>query len=126
MGDELPEGWRVGKLGEVTKICGGTTPSTKNPNYWDGEFCWATPKDLSNSKEMFLLSTERKITEEGLKRVSSGLLPKGTLLLSSRAPIGYLSFANVELAINQGFIALLPIYPMHNSFKYKIISQHRH
>ncbi|HUH25326.1 MAG TPA: restriction endonuclease subunit S, partial [Flavobacterium sp.] len=59
---ELPEGWRVGKLGEVTKICGGTTPSTKNPDFWGGTIYWTSPKDLSNSKEMFLLSTEKTIT----------------------------------------------------------------
>lgn len=118
IGDELPEGWRVGKLGEVTKICGGTTPSTKNPNFWDGDIHWTSPKDLSNSKEMFLLSTEKMITKAGLKKISSGLLPKNTLLLSSRAPIGYLSFTNVELAINQGFIALLADQYLSNQFMY--------
>lgn len=118
IGDELPEGWRVGKLGEVTKICGGTTPSTKNPHFWDGDIHWTSPKDLSNSKEMFLLSTEKMITKAGLKKISSGLLPKNTLLLSSRAPIGYLSFTNVELAINQGFIALLADQYLSNQFMY--------
>lgn len=116
--DELPEGWRVGKLGEVTKICGGTTPSTKNPEFWNGDIHWTSPKDLSNSKEMFLLSTEKRITEKGLSKISSGLLPKNTLLLSSRAPIGYLSFTNVELAINQGYIALLANQYLSNQFMY--------
>ncbi|MGV8815366.1 MAG: restriction endonuclease subunit S [Gelidibacter sp.] len=118
IGDELPEGWKIGKLGMVTKICGGTTPSTKNPDFWDGDIHWTSPKDLSNSKEMFLLSTEKKITKAGLKKISSGLLPKKTLLLSSRAPIGYLSFTNVELAINQGYIALLANQYLSNQFMY--------
>ena len=118
IGDDLPEGWRVGKLGEVTKICGGTTPSTKNIDFWDGDIHWTSPKDLSNSKGMFLLSTEKKITKAGLKKISSGLLPKKTLLLSSRAPIGYLSFTNIELAINQGFIALLPKQYLSNEYMY--------
>ncbi len=120
--DKLPEAWRVGKLGEVTKICGGTTPSTKNPDFWSGEIHWTSPKDLSNSKEMFLLSTEKKITEKGLNKISSGLLPKNTLLLSSRAPVGYLSFTNIELAINQGFIALLPNEYLSNQYMYLWLS----
>jgi type I restriction enzyme S subunit len=62
--------------------------------------------DLSNYKEMFLLTTEKKITTEGLKKISSGLLPTGTLLLSSRAPVGYLSLTTFKLAINQGYIAI--------------------
>lgn len=118
MAGELPEGWRVGKLGEVTKICGGTTPSTLNPDFWGGTIYWTSPKDLSNSKEMFLLSTEKTITEKGLKKISSGLLPKKTLLLSSRAPIGYLSITDIELAINQGYIALLANQHLSNQYMY--------
>lgn len=118
IGDELPEGWRVGKLGEVTKSVGGTTPSTKNNDFWGGNIFWTSPKDLSNSKEMFLLDTEKKITTTGLKKISSGLLPKKTLLLSSRAPVGYLSLTNIELAINQGYIALLPNQYLSNNYMY--------
>lgn len=118
MGDELPEGWRVGTLGDVTKSFGGTTPSTKNPDFWDGNIHWSSPKDLSLSKSMFLLNTVKKITEEGLKKISSGLLPKRTLLLSSRAPVGYLSFTNIELAINQGYIALMPNQYFSNNYMY--------
>ncbi len=118
IGDELPEGWRVGKLGNITKIAGGTTPSTKIPEYWGGTIHWTSPKDLSNSKEMFLLTTEKKITTEGLKKISSGLLPIGTLLLSSRAPVGYLSLTTFELAINQGYIAVLPEQYFSNCYMY--------
>lgn len=116
--DELPEGWRVEKLGDVTKTFGGTTPSTKNPEFWDGEICWTSPKDLSNSKGIFLLNTEKRITKEGLKNISSGLLPIRTLLLSSRAPIGYLALTNIELAINQGYIALVPNQYFSNNYMY--------
>jgi type I restriction enzyme S subunit len=114
----LPEGWRVGTLGNVTKIAGGTTPSTKNPEYWDGTVHWTSPKDLSNYKEMFLLTTEKKITTEGLKKISSGLLPTGTLLLSSRAPVGYLSLTTFKLAINQGYIAIFPEQYFSNCYMY--------
>lgn len=116
--DELPEGWRVGKLGEVTKIFGGTTPSTIVNEFWDGNIHWTSPKDLSNSKGLFLLKTEKKITDEGLKKISSGLLPKRTLLLSSRAPVGYTSLTNIELAINQGYIAILPNQYFSNNYMY--------
>lgn len=114
--EELPEGWRVGIVGNFVDIRGGATPSTKNPDFWDGNIAWTSPKDLSNSKEMFLLQTEKKITEEGLKQISSGLLPKGTLLLSSRAPIGYLAISSIEMAINQGYIAFLPNQYFSNYF----------
>ncbi|MDP1624726.1 MAG: restriction endonuclease subunit S [bacterium] len=102
----IPQGWRVGKLGDVIEIKGGTTPSTKEEKYWNGEYYWATPKDLSNLSSPILLDTERKITKEGVSQIGSGILPKGTLLLSSRAPIGYLAISNVPISINQGFIAI--------------------
>jgi type I restriction enzyme, S subunit len=104
--EDLAEGWRVGRLGEVCDTKGGTTPSTANEEYWNGEYNWATPKDLSNLVVPVLLSTSRKITEKGLKQISSGLLPVGTLLMSSRAPIGYFAISEMPIAINQGFIAI--------------------
>lgn len=94
-------------IGEEVEAVGGSTPSTKEPMYWDGgQIHWATPKDLSALDDPVLLDTDRKITEEGLGRISSGQLPKGTVLMSSRAPIGYLAIAEVPTAINQGFIAM--------------------
>jgi type I restriction enzyme S subunit len=91
----------------VVRIVGGSTPSTDNPAYWAGGIhYWATPKDLSNLNSPVLLRTERQITDAGLQGISSGLLPKGTVLMSSRAPIGYIAIAEVPVAINQGFIAL--------------------
>jgi len=104
---EIPEGWRCSTIGEEVTVCGGSTPSTKEPAFWEGgQHCWATPKDLSSLRFPVLLDTERKITDAGLARISSGLLPVGTVLLSSRAPIGYLAITEVPTAINQGFIAM--------------------
>ena len=104
---EIPEGWRYSTIGEEVTVCGGSTPSTKEPAFWEGgQHCWATPKDLSSLWFPVLLDTERKITDAGLARISSGLLPVGTVLLSSRAPIGYLAITEVPTAINQGFIAM--------------------
>ncbi len=114
---EIPKGWRVGTFGEITDVVGGGTPSTKEPTYWeDGRHCWATPKDLSGMDTPVLLDTERKITDAGLAKISSGLLPVGTVLMSSRAPIGYLAFAEVPVAVNQGFIAMKPKNGISNLF----------
>ena len=105
----IPAGWEVKTLGEVVEVVGGTTPSTKVAEYWDGgKHNWATPRDLSSLSTPVLLDTERKITDAGLDKVGSGLLPPGTLLLSSRAPIGYLAISEKPVAVNQGFIAMPP------------------
>ena len=104
----IPKGWKVKTIGDAVKIVGGRTPSTKNPDYWkNGHIHWAVTKDLSSSQSPVLLDTARKITELGLTQISSGLLPKGTLLLSSRAPIGYLAISEIPVAINQGYIAMI-------------------
>ena len=104
---EIPSGWRVAPVGDVVECVGGSTPSTNELEYWDGgEYFWATPKDLSSLSEPFLLDTAKKITADGVQRISSGILPVGTVLLSSRAPVGYVAAACVPVSINQGFIAL--------------------
>ena len=114
---EIPEGWRVRSVEDVASVVGGSTPSTKVPEYWNGGInCWATPKDLSGLSVPVLLDTERKITESGLGRISSGLLPTGTVLLSSRAPIGYFAINEIPTAVNQGFIAMSPKPPVSNLF----------
>ena len=104
----VPEGWEVVGIGDVVTVKGGGTPSTKTPDYWDdGKHCWATPRDMSRLRHPVLLDTERHITDAGINRISSGLLPVGTVLMSSRAPVGYLAIAGVPTAINQGFIAMV-------------------
>jgi type I restriction enzyme S subunit len=114
---EVPNGWRVVPIGELAVVVGGTTPGTKEAAFWeDGRNYWATPKDLSALAAPVLLETERTITDIGLAQIGSGLLPPGTVLLSSRAPIGYLAIAEVPLAINQGFIAMRPAPGVSNLF----------
>lgn len=104
----IPIGWEVSNIGAETTSVGGATPSTTNPEFWeDGEFYWATPKDLSGLQEKVLIGTERKITNAGVNKISSGQLPVGTVLLSSRAPIGYLAITTMPVSINQGFIAMV-------------------
>ncbi|MGI8437419.1 MAG: restriction endonuclease subunit S [Chthoniobacterales bacterium] len=103
----IPEGWTVEPVGQVVDCVGGGTPSTAEPKYWeDGAHHWTTPKDFSSLEAPILLDTDRKLTDAGIAKISSGLLPAGTLLLSSRAPVGYLAIAAMPVAINQGFIAM--------------------
>lgn len=105
----VPEGWQVKPVGETVECLGGGTPNTKEPSYWQpAEHAWTSPKDLSALQSPVLLRTERKLSTLGLTKVSSGLLPAGTLLLSSRAPIGYLAISQMPVAINQGYIAMPP------------------
>lgn len=102
------KGWRQSTIGEEVRVIGGSTPSTSKPEFWEGgSISWATPKDLSNLETPFLLRTERRITDLGLAQIGSGLLPAGTVLISSRAPIGYLAISEIPIAINQGFIAMV-------------------
>jgi len=105
--EEAEESWEVGKLDDVISVKGGTTPSTSQPEFWNGHIHWTSPRDLSSASSIFLFDTERKITEKGLAQIGSGLLPVGTVLLSSRAPIGYLTITEIPVAINQGYIAIV-------------------
>ncbi len=105
---EIPQGWGIQPIGDLVQVLGGGTPSTKEPAYWNGgvhPFC--TPRDMSSLSSHVLLQTERHLTDEGLAKVSSGALPAGTVLLSSRAPIGYLAIAETPVSINQGIIAMV-------------------
>ncbi len=101
----VPEGWEIKRVGDVFDIIAGNTPSTEEERLWGGPHAWTTPKDLSRLPLPVLLAPNRTLSEAGLAACSSGLLPVGTLLLSSRAPIGYLGFSNVPTAINQGIAA---------------------
>lgn len=103
----IPLGWTIKPVGEAVDCVGGGTPSTREPRFWEGgTHHWTTPKDFSSLQSPVLLETGRKLTDAGIAKISSGLLPAGTLLLSSRAPVGYLAIAGMPVAINQGFIAL--------------------
>src|SRR5690554_3647782 len=104
---EIPEGWVISQIGDEVTVVGGGTPSTKNPEFWEGgTINWTTPKDLSNQVDKVLIDTDRRITQAGLNRISSGLLPVDTVLMSSRAPVGYLALAKTPIAVNQGYIAM--------------------
>lgn len=89
-------------LSEISTIYTGTTPSTKEKENWDGKIPWITPAELSEDS-FFVFDSERKITEKGLKSKSLSLMPKNTVLLSTRAPIGKVAIAGIEMCCNQGF-----------------------
>lgn len=97
------EGWKKIRIGELGEVVSGGTPSTKIEEYYGGSISWITPKDLSGYEKRYIYKGERNITEKGLNNSSAKILPKGTVLFSSRAPIGYVAIAGQELATNQGF-----------------------
>lgn len=102
----MKEGWKIKKLGEICKIVGGSTPKTNIPSYWiGGTHYWITPAELNGSK--YISSTTRTITDAGVKSAHLQLLPAGTVLLSSRAPIGKVAITTVPMYCNQGFKNLI-------------------
>ncbi len=97
----MNKSWKSYELGNIVSIYNGSTPSTTNEEFWNGDIIWVTPKDLSDQNQKYISEGERKITRKALSKTK--LLPKGTVLLSSRAPIGLLSISLTELVTNQGF-----------------------
>jgi type I restriction enzyme, S subunit len=104
---QIPKGWEHIPIGEMVEVVGGGTPSTKNSDYWEGgDNAFCTPKDMSGLVFPVLLETDRHLTHTGVYKISSGQLPIGTVILSSRAPIGYLALTEIPITINQGIIAM--------------------
>ena len=95
------------KIEEICEVISGGTPSTKVASYWHGNIIWLTPKDLSNNTSKWVYDSSSKISIEGLNNSAARMLPKNTVLLSSRAPIGYLALAGKSLCTNQGFKSMV-------------------
>lgn len=108
----------IGALGEVV---GGATPSTKNPKYWGGDVPWVSPRDLTGYHYRYISSGERNITEDGLQSCSTRMLPPGTILFSSRAPIGYVAIAENSICTNQGFKSVIPNESTDSLFLYYLL-----
>ena len=105
----IPKGWRVGTLSDLGEVVGGSTPSKAKPEFFtDNGIAWLTPKDLSISNRKFTSKGEIDITQEGYESCSTKLMPKGTVLFSSRAPIGYITIAKNDICTNQGFKSIVP------------------
>lgn len=109
------------RIGEIATVIGGGTPSTSDPDNYGGNIPWITPKDLSNHKSRYISHGERSITNKGLKNSSAKLLPKKTILFSSRAPIGYIAIAKTEVTTNQGFKSLILNDEHHPEFFYYLL-----
>jgi type I restriction enzyme S subunit len=99
---EIPGHWDMQPLKQIFLVLNGSTPKSGEPDYWDGDIPWATPDDLGNLKGDTLLTTRRMITVAGYHSCGTSLAPEGSLVLSTRAPIGYLAIAGVPLCTNQG------------------------
>jgi type I restriction enzyme S subunit len=124
LGKEVPKEWKVGKIEDVADVVGGGTPSTKVESYFaDIGIPWLTPKDLSGYAGKFIDRGATDITEKGLKNSSAKLMPKGTILFTSRAPIGYCAIALNEIATNQGFKSLVPKNHMKSEYIYQYITR---
>lgn len=104
----LPKHWEVKKLGEVGQIISGGTPSTSEESYWNGNIAWISPSDLSGYTDKYISKGKKSITESGLKNSSARLISKGSVLFSSRAPIGYTVIAANDVCTNQGFKSVIP------------------
>jgi type I restriction enzyme S subunit len=115
---EIPEGWNAGTLNDLGQIVGGSTPSTTvTTNFCENGTPWITPKDLSkNVGNKFISSGEQNVSEAGIKSASLKIYPKNTVLMSSRAPIGYLAIARNSLTTNQGFKSFIPNKGFSSSF----------
>jgi type I restriction enzyme S subunit len=115
---QLPPGWLWTTLGEIGIVKAGGTPSTGNSENFGGEIAWITPADLTGYKKKFIRNGRKNLSEKGLKSSSAILLPRGTVLFSSRAPIGYVVIAENPVSTNQGFKNLIPFDFVFNEYVY--------
>ena len=104
----VPEGWGRKKISDVCETVGGGTPSTNVAEYWDGEITWVVPTDVTRNDSLVLLDSERKITEKGLRESSARMVPAETILMTSRASVGFFALVDRPVCTNQGFINIIP------------------
>ena len=116
----IPQGWEIKELGQLAKVIGGGTPKTTVAGYWNGKISWFTPTEVG--KQKYLITSNRKITLEGLHSSSAQILPIGTILLTSRAGIGDLGILTKEATTNQGFQSLLVYDEYDNEYVYYLLS----
>ncbi len=117
--------WIRVKISDLGQVVGGATPSTNNDEYYNGDIIWITPKDLSNFNGRYILKGERNITRAGMESCSTQMLPKGSILFSSRAPIGYVAIAAREMCTNQGFKSVIPNETVDYLFLFYLLKYNR-
>ncbi|MBY3492564.1 restriction endonuclease subunit S [Rhizobium laguerreae] len=118
--------WRTVTIGRMGKVVGGGTPDSQVSEYWGGEIAWATPTDITRLRQRFIRSTERTITTSGLKNSSANILPPGSLLVCTRATVGDLAIAEVEMTTNQGFKSIIPSRAYDVEFLSYLFTFHKH
>lgn len=115
---EIPEHWEISKLNYISDVYGGATPKSNVDNYWGGNINWITPDDLGKIQGKSIVFSRRTITESGLLSCSASVVPKGSIVLSSRAPIGHIGILEVDACTNQGCKAFVPNEKVQNYFLY--------
>jgi len=111
------KGWQTKPIGDVFRVVNGGTPKTGTPAYWDGDHAWITPAEMGNLDTPFISASRRTLTDEGL-RTGAELVPVGSVILSSRAPIGHLVINEIPMAFNQGCKGLIPSPEIDAKFAY--------
>lgn len=121
----MRDSWVETSLGEIADVIGGGTPSTTIPEYWDGDIVWLTPTEITSQDGKVVLDSIRKITDLGFKNSGAQMLPKDSVILTSRASVGYVALAGQELCTNQGFQSLIPKHSVLAKFLMFWIQQNR-
>jgi type I restriction enzyme S subunit len=104
----MRDGWVETSLGEIAEVVGGGTPSTAIPEYWDGNIVWLTPTEITSQDGKIVSDSIRKITDLGFKNSGAQMLKKDSVILTSRASVGYVALSGKDLCTNQGFQSLVP------------------
>jgi type I restriction enzyme, S subunit len=118
----MKAGWQIKSIGEVCDVVNGGTPKTGTKEYWGGQHQWITPAEMGKRNSPYVGKTERTVTNAGLQNSSARMLPPYSVILSSRAPIGYLVINTEPMATNQGCKGLVPRDQLHNKFLYYYLS----
>ena len=121
----MRDGWIETSLGEIAEVIGGGTPSTANAEYWDGDIVWLTPTEITSQDGKMVSDSIRKITDLGFKNSGAQMLKKDSVILTSRASVGYVALAGNDLCTNQGFQSLVPKQSVLSKFLMFWIQQNR-
>lgn len=123
---KIPMTWNVDTIGKVFKINGGGTPSTTNKEFWNGDIPWLGPKEMSKEKSAYIGIGEKNISELGAKKLGNKKILKNSIIISTRAPVGYLKFAKNDLYTNQGCHSLLPSQMVDNQYMYYWLTKNKY
>lgn len=117
--------WKECCLGDIGEVVGGATPSTKHEEYYNGSIPWITPKDLADFTGQYIYRGERSISTQGLASCSAKIIPKNSVLFTSRAPIGYIAIAGTDVCTNQGFKSIIPNEKVDYLFLYYLLKYNK-